>query len=43
MWAWGFPQWNIDAPSALWALPFLNDEAKRNILCSTAKKLFRLG
>ncbi len=43
MWASGFPQWDFDAPSALWDLPFLDDEAKRNILGGTAKKLFGLG
>ncbi|MGH3632066.1 MAG: amidohydrolase family protein, partial [Sciscionella sp.] len=38
--AW--PHWDFDPPSTITALPFLSDQAKRNILGLTAARLFNL-
>jgi predicted TIM-barrel fold metal-dependent hydrolase len=37
-----YPHWDMDLPSTIWDLPFLNEQAKRNILGLTAKRIFNL-
>ena len=37
-----YPHWDMDVPSVIWDLPFLSEQAKRNILGETAQKLFKL-
>jgi uncharacterized protein len=37
-----WPHWDFDPPSAITTLPFLSDQAKRNILGLNAAKLFNL-
>jgi predicted TIM-barrel fold metal-dependent hydrolase len=37
-----WPHWDFDLPSSITTLPFLTDEAKRNILGLNAAKLFNL-
>jgi uncharacterized protein len=37
-----YPHWDFDLPSTVYDLPFLSEEAKRNILGGTAAKLFGL-
>ena len=37
-----WPHWDFDLPSTITDLPFLDEEAKRNILGLNAQKLFRL-
>lgn len=37
-----WPHWDFDVPARVADLPFLNDQAKRNILGENARKLFRL-
>jgi predicted TIM-barrel fold metal-dependent hydrolase len=37
-----WPHWDFDPPSAITTLPFLDDQAKRNILGLNAAKLFNL-
>jgi predicted TIM-barrel fold metal-dependent hydrolase len=37
-----WPHWDFDTPDAIFDLPFLDEEAKRNILGLNAKRLFRL-
>jgi predicted TIM-barrel fold metal-dependent hydrolase len=37
-----WPHWDFDLPSTIADLPFLDEEAKRNILGLNAKKLFRV-
>jgi predicted TIM-barrel fold metal-dependent hydrolase len=37
-----WPHWDFDPPSAITSLPFLDDQAKRNILGLNAAKLFNL-
>jgi hypothetical protein len=37
-----YPHWDMDLPSTIYDLPFLNDQAKRNILGESARKLFKL-
>jgi predicted TIM-barrel fold metal-dependent hydrolase len=37
-----WPHWDFDLPSTITDLPFLDEQAKRNILGLNAKKLFRL-
>jgi len=36
------PHWDFDLQSTIYDLPFLNEQAKRNILGGTAAKLFNL-
>jgi uncharacterized protein len=38
-----YPHWDFDLPSTIYDLPFLSEEAKRNILGSNAARLFGLG
>ena len=36
-----YPHWDMDLPSTIYDLPFLNDEQKRNILGGNAQRLFK--
>jgi predicted TIM-barrel fold metal-dependent hydrolase len=42
MYSSDWPHWDFDVPSRIAGLPFLAEQAKRNILGETARKLFRL-
>jgi predicted TIM-barrel fold metal-dependent hydrolase len=42
LYASDWPHWDFDVPSAIWDLPFLNDQARRNILGLNAARLFNL-
>ena len=42
LYASDWPHWDFDAPSSITKLPFLNEQAKRNILGLNAAKLFNL-
>jgi predicted TIM-barrel fold metal-dependent hydrolase len=35
-----YPHWDFDLPSTIYDLPFLNEQAKRNILGGNALKVF---
>ncbi len=37
-----YPHWDMDLPSTIYDLPFLNEQAKRNILGENALKLFNI-
>ena len=37
-----YPHWDMDLPSTIYDLPFLSEQAKRNILGLNAKRLFNL-
>jgi predicted TIM-barrel fold metal-dependent hydrolase len=37
-----WPHWDFDLPSRIWDLPFLDEEAKRNILGYNAARIFNL-
>jgi predicted TIM-barrel fold metal-dependent hydrolase len=37
-----YPHWDMDLPSVIYDLPFLSEEAKRNILGGNAARLFKL-
>jgi predicted TIM-barrel fold metal-dependent hydrolase len=37
-----YPHWDFDLPSVIYDLPFLNEQAKRNILGGNAVRLFNL-
>ena len=37
-----YPHWDFDLPSTIYDLPFLNEQAKRNILGGNAARLFNL-
>jgi predicted TIM-barrel fold metal-dependent hydrolase len=40
MFASDYPHWDFDLPSSIWDLPFLDDDAKRNILGRNALTVF---
>lgn len=40
MFASDYPHWDFDLPSTIWDLPFLDEQAKRNILGRTALTVF---
>ena len=40
LWASDYPHWDMDIPSVIWDLPFIDEQAKRNILGETAQKIF---
>jgi predicted TIM-barrel fold metal-dependent hydrolase len=40
MYASDWPHYDFDAPSVIWDLPFLDEEAKRNILGLNAQRVF---
>ena len=42
LYASDWPHWDFDAPSSITKLPFLNEQAKRNILGLNAARLFNL-
>ena len=42
MYASDYPHWDMDLPSTIYDLPFLSEQAKRNILGGNAKKVFNL-
>ncbi len=42
LYASDWPHWDFDTPSTIWDLPFLNEDAKRNILGLNAARLFNL-
>jgi predicted TIM-barrel fold metal-dependent hydrolase len=42
LYASDWPHWDFDAPTSITRLPFLNEQAKRNILGLSAAKLFGL-
>jgi predicted TIM-barrel fold metal-dependent hydrolase len=37
-----YPHWDFDLPSTIYDLPFLGEQAKRNILGGNSMKLFNL-
>jgi predicted TIM-barrel fold metal-dependent hydrolase len=37
-----WPHWDFDTPGKLMSLPFLSEQAKRNILGENARRLFKL-
>ena len=43
LYASDWPHWDFDAPSVIWDLPFLDEEAKKNILGGNANRLFNLA
>ena len=38
-----YPHWDMDLPSTIYDLPFLNEQSKRNILGANAMNLFNIG
>jgi predicted TIM-barrel fold metal-dependent hydrolase len=42
VWSSDYPHWDFDLPSVIYDLPFLSEQAKRNILGGNAAKLFGL-
>jgi predicted TIM-barrel fold metal-dependent hydrolase len=42
LYASDFPHWDMDLPSTIYDLPFLKEDAKRNILGGNAQRLFNL-
>jgi predicted TIM-barrel fold metal-dependent hydrolase len=42
LYASDYPHWDMDLPSVIYDLPFLDEKAKRNILGENARRLFRL-
>jgi predicted TIM-barrel fold metal-dependent hydrolase len=42
MYSSDWPHWDFDVPAQIAGLPFLSEQAKRNILGETARKVFRL-
>ncbi len=42
LYASDYPHWDMDLPSTIYDLPFLSQQAKRNILGESARKLFKL-
>lgn len=42
LWSSDYPHWDMDIPSVIWDLPFIDEAAKRNILGETAQKIFNL-
>jgi predicted TIM-barrel fold metal-dependent hydrolase len=42
LWSSDYPHWDMDLPSTIYDLPFIGEEAKRNILGGNAKRLFNL-
>jgi uncharacterized protein len=37
-----YPHWDMDLPSTIWDLPFLGEQAKRQILGLNAQRIFNL-
>ena len=42
LYASDWPHWDFDLPSVIWDLPFLDEDAKRNILGYNAARIFNL-
>jgi len=42
LWASDYPHWDMDLPSRIYDLPFLSEQAKRNILGENARRVFSL-
>ncbi len=42
LYASDYPHWDMDLPSTIYDLPFLSEQAKRNILGGNAKRVFNL-
>ncbi len=42
LYASDWPHWDFDLPSTIWDLPFLDEDAKRNILGYNAARIFNL-
>ena len=42
MWCSDYPHWDMDVPSVIYDLPFLDEKAKRNILGENARKLLNI-
>jgi predicted TIM-barrel fold metal-dependent hydrolase len=42
MYASDYPHWDMDLPSTIYDLPFLSEQAKRNILGGNARRVFNL-
>jgi uncharacterized protein len=42
MYSSDYPHWDMDLPSTIYDLPFLSEQAKRNILGGNAKRVFNL-
>jgi len=42
LYASDWPHWDFDVPSTITSLPFLNEQAKRNILGLNAARIFNL-
>jgi uncharacterized protein len=42
VWSSDYPHWDFDLPSVIYDLPFLKEQAKRNILGANAARLFGL-
>lgn len=43
LYASDYPHWDMDLPSTIYDLPFLDERAKRNILGGNAQRLFNIG
>src|SRR5690606_28121954 len=37
-----YPHWDMDLPAVIWDLPFLSEQARRQILGLNAKRVFNL-
>jgi hypothetical protein len=42
MYSSDWPHWDFDVPARIAGLPFLSEQAKRNILGENARRVFRL-
>jgi hypothetical protein len=42
LWSSDFPHWDMDLPSVIYDLPFLSEQAKRNILGENSRRVFKL-
>jgi uncharacterized protein len=42
MWCSDYPHWDMDVPSVIYDLPFLDEKAKRNILGENARRLLKI-
>jgi hypothetical protein len=42
MFASDYPHWDFNLPSTIYDLPFLSDQAKRQILGENARRVFNL-
>ncbi len=42
MWCSDYPHWDMDVPSVIYDLPFLDEKSKRNILGENARKLLNI-